>query len=616
MKHRILFCSTLVCSLALAVSQEKSNSASADSALDIPHLRKQGTATQLIVDGKPFLALAGELLNNSATSLEYMKPIWPKLADAKFNTILAGVSWDQIEPQEGKFDFTVLDGIIGEARVYNLHLVLLWFGTWKNGLSSYPPDWVKKDFERFPRVQIVGDNTPWPVFGGPRTNFTGSLSIELFSTFGDATREADARAFAALMRHVKEVDGRQHTVILIQVENEMGLQGDTRDRSPAANQAYEGPAPKELMDYLQMHKGALIPELNKVWEAAGFKTSGTWEEVFGKGRPTEEIFMAWNFARYVNRVIEAGKAEYPIPMFLNCPQFGFGTAPAPLHGGGQSGGAMPDAMDVYRAGAPLVDWLAADIYNPNFTWCCAKYNQSGNPLFIAEIGGGGDLSAKAIYAFGRHDAIGFSPFGIDRMADSNPDPVGYGLLSQLAPMILEHQGNGTMSAVLVTATNSPQKIVVGNYTLQVAVAGARGAGGGRGAGRGRGAAGAGGAAGERGAAASPGATGERGAAGARGAAEAGGAVGATPAQPTAPAVAIFIATGPDEYFMVGNGVTVTFSSNTPGTPLAGMGTVEEGAFVNGRWVPGRQLAGDDTGQGDVLNLRNMGIVRVTVYRYR
>ncbi len=81
-------------------------------------------------------------------------------------------------------------------------------------------------------------------------------------------------------------------------------------------------------------------------------------------------------------------------------------------------------------------------------------------------------------------------------------------------------------------------------------------------------------------------------------------------------MALFIATGPDEYFVVGNGVSVTFSSNTPGTPLAGMGTVEEGTFVNGRWVPGRWLAGDDTEQGDYLFLRNMGILRVTVYRYR
>ena len=145
--------------------------------------------------------------------------------------------------------------------------MLLWFASWKNSLSSYPPDWVKRDFDRFPRAQIAGGK-----------------SIELLSPLSDANRDADARAFAALMRHVKEVDGQQHTVIMIQLENEVGMHGDSRDRSPAADKAFAGPVPKELMDYLQAHKDTLIPEFRQVWEAAGFKTSGTWEEVFGQAR--------------------------------------------------------------------------------------------------------------------------------------------------------------------------------------------------------------------------------------------------------------------------------------------------------------------------------------------
>ena len=157
MKLRTLFCPVFMCPLALVAGQGQSDPASTAAASDIPHLRKQGTATQLIVDGKPFLALAGELSNSSATSLEYMKRVWPRLvAQTELNTVLAGVSWNQIEPQEGKFDFSVLDGVIQGAREHNMRLVLLWFGSWKNGLSSYPPDWVKKDFERFPRAQFTG----------------------------------------------------------------------------------------------------------------------------------------------------------------------------------------------------------------------------------------------------------------------------------------------------------------------------------------------------------------------------------------------------------------------------------------------------------------------------
>jgi hypothetical protein len=541
------------------------------------------------VDGKPFLVLAGELSGNSATSLEYMKLVWPRLvAQAKLNTVLAAVSWAQIEPAEGKFDFRVLDGVIRDARTHNLRLVLLWFASWKNGLSSYSPDWVKKDFERFPRAQIVGDKTPWPVLGTsevPRAEIVGSRNIELLSTFSDANRDADARAFAALLRHLKAVDGQQHTVIMIQVENEVGMLGDSRDRSPAANQAYAGPVTKELMDYLQQHKDTLIPEFRQVWEAGGFKTSGTWEQVFGKGAGTDEIFMAWNYARYIGRVAEAGKAEYPIPMFVNAALHRTASIADAVAKGNESGrtgrsfaigGPMDDLMDVWRAGAPQIDMLSPDAYG-GFVEFCAKYDRSGNPLFVPESRGGSEGAARVLYAFGRHDAVGFSSMGIDRPMTPDKDLIGsYDLIAQLAPLIAEHQGKGTMSAVLLRAKDPPEKIQLGNYTLQVAFLGPR----------------------------------------------------VIPWEPPPPApppsAAIFIATGPDEYYIAGNGVSVTFSPNTPGPPFAGLATVEEGTFVNGRWVPGRRLAGDDAGQGDYLDLRNQrlagdpdrGIQRVTLYRYR
>ena len=578
MKLRILSCATFLCSLAFAASQGKSSPVSTTSASDIPHLRKQGTATQLIVDGQPFLVLGSQLSVNSATNLEYWKKVvWPRIvAQAKLNTVVAAVSWAKIEPEEGKFDFSVLDGVIRDLRTHNLRLVLLWFGSWKNGLSSFAPDWVKRDFERFPRAQMVGG--PLPLIsagpGRPRVQIAGSRSIELLSPLSDANRDADARAFAALMRHIKAVDGQQHTVIMIQVENEVGMQGDTRDRSPLANQAYAGPVPKELMDYLEKHKDALSPELRQVWEAAGFKTSGTWEEVFGQGRPTDEIFMGWNLARYIGRVAESGKAEYPLPMYVNCPQFGFGKEPAPLLRGGQSGGPMPDTIDVWRAAAPRIDIFAPDIYSPDFDAWCAKYTRSGNPLFMPETNGGRGSALKALYAFGRYNAIGYSPMGFDRSLTPDNDQIsGYDLIAQLAPLIAEHQGKGTMSAVLLGPNDPPQKIQVGNYTLEVAFLAPR--------------------------------------------------VEPPPQGTPLLSAAIFIATGPDEYYAAGNDVSVTFSPNTPGPPLAGLATVEEGTFVNGRWVPGRRLAGDDAGQGDYLDLRkrlagdpDRGIQRVTLYRYR
>jgi hypothetical protein len=566
MKIPILFYSTLLCSCAFAASQGTNSSGSTAADSGIPHLRKQGTATQLIVDGKPFLALAGELSNNGATSREYMQPIWAKLVEARLNTVLAGVSWAQIEPEEGKFDFSVLDGIIQDAGSHNLRLVLLWFASYKNGSSSYPPDWLKKDFERFPRGQVAGGR-----------------SIELLSPFSDANRDADARAFAALMRHVKQVDGRRHTVIAIQVENEVGMPRDSRDRSPVANQAYAGPAPKELMDYLQQHKDTLIPEFRRLWEAAGFKTSGTWEEVFGKGIATDEIFIGWNFARYVGRVAEAGKAEYPIPMYMNAWTYGFTKPNQPVRA---SGAPMPELFDVWRAGAPKIDMFGPD-NSTDFVTMCAEYTQSGNPLFIPEESPGAEGAVRALYAFGRHDAICYSRMsgGVDRLTTPDNDLSGsYEMLTQLTPLIVEQQGKGTMSAVLLNPNDPPQKVQVRNYTLEVSYSGPRRA-----------------------------------------------APGAASSVPPRRAGAIFISTGPDEYFAAGYGVSVTFSPNTPGPPLAGLATVEEGTFVNGRWTPWRKLAGDDTIEGDCLQLRwPLGsgvplwqqrtskeiIQRVTLYRYR
>ena len=560
MNLRTLYCAALLCVLGLAACQINDGSAPGLAATEIPHLRKQGTATQLIVDGKPFLALAGELGNNTATSLEYMKHVWPKLLDTHLNTALAAVSWAQIEPLEGKYDFSVLDGVIRGARENKLHLMLLWFGSWKNGESTYAPDWVKKDFARFPREQRPA-----------------GTSVEVLTPFSEANRDADARAFAALMRHVKEFDGRGHTVIMIQVENEI----NGRDRSALAAKALAGQVPSQLIDYLQRHKETLIPELKKVWETAGFKTFGTWAEVFGTSGAADEIFTAWHYASYTGRIAAAGKAEYPIPMYVNSWGNSF-----PRGNGSANGAPMSDVFDVWRAGAPDVDMISPDIYDADYAQMLALYTRSGNPLFIPETRGfpPNNLAVRVLYAFGRHDAIGFSPMGIERPAVPDIELTSaYDVIKQLAPLISAHQGDGTMSAVLIGANDPVQKVKVGDYTLECSYLMPR-------------------------------------------------------TQPPAPqpqppfpnAAAIFIQAGPDEFYGAGTGVNVKFTPNTPGPPLASLATVEEGEFVNGRWVRMRYLAGDDTGSRMLVLPRIhdtpanpalfgpsfKGVVRVTLYRFQ
>ena len=203
----------------------------------IPHLEKQGNASQLVVDGKPVLLLCGELHNSSTGGLDYMRPIWKRMAEKNLNSVIAAVSWELIEPTEGSFDFTLVDSTIAGARAANLKLILIWFASWKNGGSIYMPAWVKNDYTKFPRVK---DRSGKP--------------LEILSTFGEATMKADAKAFAALMHHIKETDGRYRTVIMMQVENEMGVLDNpgvpgnaARDYSPAADAAFHAEVPAALM---------------------------------------------------------------------------------------------------------------------------------------------------------------------------------------------------------------------------------------------------------------------------------------------------------------------------------------------------------------------------------
>ena len=575
------------CTFALAFAASIAGRCYGQAVSGIPHLQKQGTATQLIVDGAPFLAVTGELGNNTATSLENMQPIWSKLVAGNLNCVLAAVHWAQMEPVEGRYEFALVDGLIQEARRNNLKLVFLWFGSWKNGLSSYVPYWVKQDYKRFPRIQIKGGKT-----------------LELLSTFGDATRDADARAYRALMRHIKEVDGQRHTVVMMQVENEVGVLRDSRDRSAPANRAFAGPVPRELMSYLQQHKDTLIPELREVWAANGSKTSGTWEEVFGPGKPdsvdmpiqttsppmspeehdrswrqlhwpVDEIFMAWNYARFVGKVVEEGKAEYNIPMYVNA------WLQQPNHawpGSYPSGGPLPQVHDIWRAGAPAVDVLAPDLYLEYFDDVSARFTRDGNPLFIPETSAN---AANVMSAFGKFNAIAFSPFGIERSVGPDTElAAAYRVITQLAPAIAAQQGKGSITAVRMNRGDAPLNVKLGDYTLDLTYIGA-----------GR-------------VPIAPEAT-------------AAGQQRPQGGPPAVQAAAILMAAGPNEfYFGAGaGGLRIGFTANTPGPRIVGLGDVQEGKFVDGKWKVVRQLGGDDTGQGEILSLRPNEVLRVTVYRY-
>ncbi|MBL9207029.1 MAG: DUF5597 domain-containing protein [Opitutaceae bacterium] len=535
-------------------------------AAELPHLRKQGTATQLMVDGQPFLIRGGEL-GNSSGEPDYLRPFWGKLKGGNLNTVLVPISWDIIEPVEGRFDFATVDGLLRDARSFDQKLVLLWFGTWKNSMSCYAPAWVKRDPARFPRAQD-----------------SGGRGLEILSPFSAANRDADGRAFAALMRHLKANDP-QHTVIMVQVENEIGMIPEPRDRSAEADRQFASAVPPVLMDYLTRNRASLAPELLATWQSAGGKSTGTWAEVFGTTPAGEEVFMAWHFAAFTQAVTAAGKAELALPMFANAalirPSYQPGQYP--------SAGPLPHLIDVWRAAAPALDFLAPDIYFPNFMHWARLYTRSGNPLFVPEALRSPEAAVNALFAFGAHDAIGFCPFAIE----SNTEPASgylaasYDLVRQLTPLLVEKQGRGLTAGLLQESTDNrqPQQLRLGQWIFQVSF--------------------------ERAAPPSL-ADGLAVVVGTENSALAGGGRAGA-----APAGGLMITLGDDEFLFAGIGVTITFASSEPGQQ-AGILSVSEGRFVNGKWTHERWLNGDQTHQGRHVRLEpgRFCLQRATLYRYR
>ncbi len=348
---------------------------------DMPRIEKSDGHFAMVVDGKPFLIL-GAQINNSSSWASTLPEVWRALDDLRANTVEAPVYWEQMEPKQGSFDFENVDLLVNGAREHHLHLVLLWFGTWKNGQAHYVPEWIKTDPQKYPR----------------EVSSYGKI-LDVLSPNSTINLEADKLAFVALMRHLKAIDGSQHTVIMIQVENESGSIGSVRDYSAVANQQFAGDVPSSLTATLH------IP-------------SGTWSKVFGAD--ADERFAAYSTASYINQVAKAGKAEYALPMYCNV------WVTYPVHAlenrdhasPGQeypSGGPQQGNIDIWKSAAPAIDLLAPDFYSDDHTFyhqVVAAYHRDDNPLFIPETLLSKDFGSNFFYALG-HGAIGFSPFGID-----------------------------------------------------------------------------------------------------------------------------------------------------------------------------------------------------------
>ncbi len=444
MKHIL---TTLLLSLLTVGAQAQQN----------PRLERCGNSTaRIVANGKPMLMIGGELGNSSASTPDDVKRTFSHLHQMGLNTVLVPLSWELIEPQEGAFDMSSLDTILNEARLNELKVVLLWFGAWKNSMSCYAPEWFKRDVKRFPRA-----HTPE---GKP---------VEEASSLSKNVLEADKRAFCRIMQHLRDHDAQEQTVIMVQVENEIGMIEVPRDYSADATRIYQSAVPQQLTDYLKKYQKSLHPYLKEKLQPKA-QAGANWPQLFGDDIYTEEIFQTWTYATYVEQIAKAGRDIYNLPMYVNVALNSRDRKPGQY----PSGGPLAHLIDLWHCGAPSIDVLGVDIYDKGIKSWLSKYHLPNNPLFVPEIRLDDKDAMYALYAFGHHGAMGFCPFSIEdyplttatnandwKQMDLSQDDqlnafstvgssrsplvASYRLLRQAEPLILERQGTNDMDAVLL-----------------------------------------------------------------------------------------------------------------------------------------------------------------------
>ena len=496
----------------------------------------------LMVDGRPYLILGGQIHNSSAWRIE-LPQVWESMGALHANTIEAPVYWEQFEPHEGRFDFTNVDELVEGARAHNLRVVLLWFGTWKNGNMHYVPAWVKTDIKRFPRV-IRPDGEP----------------IDVLSPLSRNTLEADKAAFATLMRHLKQIDIEQHTVLFIQVENESGNIGSARDNSSEANRKFAGAVPSDLV-------------------AIAHKQPGTWAQVFEAD--ADEMFQFYYQAKYINEIVAAGKAEFPVPCYINVwldyPPAELPQRQMDMPGVGYpSGGAVQKLVALWRAVAPSIDVIAPDIYSDDsqfYRETMRAYNRPDNPLLIPETGRSDSFAKFFFYALGS-GAIGFSPFGVDKsgwnILGDEPWKAHAHNFELIAPMsreIAQLEFDGKLKTAVEEPGQTSQEVDFGQWQATVAYG-------------------------------FPQPDGRR-----------------APGTKDAHGAALIARLGPDEFLVTGVDASVSF--HLPGKLpwiRSEIITAEQGVYQNGEWKVEKLWNGDETDRG--LSFHDKPeIVRVRLSRF-
>jgi hypothetical protein len=536
----------------------------------LPALQKHENGWSFAIDGSPTVLLGGQVHNSSTSNGLYLKKVFAKAKDLNYNFIIGAVNWNQLEPEEGMFDFTLVKSLIKEAEANNLKLVILWFGAFKNAVSTYTPTWVRSDKNRFERADLKLDK-------GASTR-TGSNPV--VSIFSKNLLQADTKAFSKLMEFLKDHD-RNHAVVMVQIENESGLLGASRDFSAEAEAAWQSAVPAELISGIQKSDLPQDSSTKNVWQQNGSKVSGTWAEVFGDTWQAHEIFMAWHMANYADSVAKAGKQIKNLPMYANAwlgPQPGQEIA-----GQWPSGGPSKNVLGIWKIAAPNLDLLAPDIYLEDAASVMAEYARPDNALFIPESR---HAAGNLFLALGNHAAIGYSMFGAEDGRVGNQMSEAFGILKEAANVIALAQSQKRITAILLEQDQLEMKLDFGDLQVKalhslgrlkrfVEVAGLdleiedfeiK--------------------------------------------SELEDSAVVIPSNSEARPIALLIKESETQFLLIGKGVNLEFSSELFDIEID---RIEEGHFVANSWVSGRELNGDERLQ--FVPLHQIGCAKITILKF-
>lgn len=519
------------------------------------------------IRGEARLPLGGQLHNSAPSDPLAVRAGMRRIKELGGDLVIGAVNWDLFEPREGEYDFRQVDDQLSAAREYDLDLVLIFFGAFKNAGSTYAPSWVRGDLDRFPRA-LIGETA---VAGFERAG------RPVLSLFDSDLLEVEARALCALSCRIAETDSERR-VVLLQVDNEVGLLGDSRDRSAGAEKAWKEPVPDRLIEALASGELAST-ELFALWEERGRRRGVPWEDSFGPGPRVDEAFMAWHFASHLEALASVSKRELDIPHYANA---WLGPQPGQEEAGQYpSGGPASRVLEVWRVAAPSIDLLAPDVYVDDVKGPLARYGSSEGPLFISES----RLSAGNLAWAVGSGACGFSVFGIE---DSRLD----NQLSRLIRRVREAQDSilaarrvsGVYPILLEPGETSSIAIGRAVYTFSSAVDRLRSI---------------------------------LLDAGVRIRSDLGRALeetetGLVPSFADTRALGVVIDVGDDEILVIGQGIMVDVEGRN-GLRVE-IDSVEEGRFIDGCWVRGRSLNGDE--RLEILPLDDIGTTRIRVLEPR